>query len=158
MKEAFGGVPFFSQQVLKDSKHAELVNLAAKTAILQRGVSHLIFPDEVQRHPLQTPADSAANILKEQAGSPAGRMPNMQIRPANTSLEAALALLRKSKRPVMIVGHGARFHRQEICALAEPLNMPVLTTFKGKGVVGDDHPLGCGVLGRSGHSRWPAGL
>ncbi|MEM7437544.1 MAG: thiamine pyrophosphate-dependent enzyme, partial [Myxococcota bacterium] len=26
----------------------------------------------------------------------------------------------------------------------------VLTTFKGKGLIGDDHPLGCGVLGRSG--------
>jgi len=26
----------------------------------------------------------------------------------------------------------------------------VLTTFKGKGLIADDHPLGCGVLGRSG--------
>ena len=35
-------------------------------------------------------------------------------------------------------------------ALAERLNAPVLTTFKGKGLVSDHHPLGCGVLGRSG--------
>ena len=25
-----------------------------------------------------------------------------------------------------------------------------MTTFKGKGLIADDHPLGCGVLGRSG--------
>ena len=27
---------------------------------------------------------------------------------------------------------------------------PVLTTFKAKGLISDHHPLGCGVLGRSG--------
>jgi thiamine pyrophosphate-dependent acetolactate synthase large subunit-like protein len=42
-------------------------------------------------------------------------------------------------------------------ALAELLKCPVLTTFKGKGLIPDHgsvsdgkHPLGCGVLGRSG--------
>jgi thiamine pyrophosphate-dependent acetolactate synthase large subunit-like protein len=40
--------------------------------------------------------------------------------------------------------------------LAETLRCPVLTTFKGKGLIADcggpggGHPLGCGVLGRSG--------
>jgi thiamine pyrophosphate-dependent acetolactate synthase large subunit-like protein len=34
--------------------------------------------------------------------------------------------------------------------LAETLHAPVLTTFKGKGLVSDHHPLGAGVLGRSG--------
>jgi len=37
-----------------------------------------------------------------------------------------------------------------IIKLAERLNAPVLTTIKGKGLIADDHPLGCGVLGRSG--------
>ena len=35
-------------------------------------------------------------------------------------------------------------------ALAERLNAPVITTFKAKGQIPDDHPLACGVLGRSG--------
>src|SRR4029077_12174170 len=34
--------------------------------------------------------------------------------------------------------------------LAERLPAPVATTFKAKGIVPDDHPLACGVLGRSG--------
>ncbi len=29
-------------------------------------------------------------------------------------------------------------------------NCPVITTFKGKGLISDDQPLACGVLGRSG--------
>jgi pyruvate oxidase len=35
-------------------------------------------------------------------------------------------------------------------SLAERLGAPVLTTFKAKGLVADDHPLAAGVLGRSG--------
>lgn len=58
-------------------------------------------------------------------------------------------MLKGSKRPVIIVGHGARFNMPAILDLAEMLNAPVLTTFKGKGLVSDHHPLGCGVLGRS---------
>ncbi len=30
------------------------------------------------------------------------------------------------------------------------MHAPILTTFKAKGIVPDDHPLACGVLGRSG--------
>jgi thiamine pyrophosphate-dependent acetolactate synthase large subunit-like protein len=51
---------------------------------------------------------------------------------------------------VIIVGHGARFHMPAIVEFAELLRCPILTTFKGKGLISDRHPLGCGVLGRSG--------
>ncbi len=30
------------------------------------------------------------------------------------------------------------------------IDAAVITTFKGKGIISDHHPLGCGVLGRSG--------
>src|SRR5439155_10149490 len=52
--------------------------------------------------------------------------------------------------PVIIAGHGARGARAQLTALAEQLKAPVLTTFKAKGLVPDTHPLGAGVLGRSG--------
>lgn len=138
---AFGKVAQFSQTVLHESKHAELVNLSLKSAILNRGVSHLIFPDEVQMLP------ASANAT---AGAPEGRLGNRAIYPADESIDAAVKLLSEAKRPAIIVGHGARFDMEAIIAFAEKLNMPVLTTFKGKGLIPDTHPLGCGVLGRSG--------
>ncbi len=137
---AFGKVAQWSQPVLHSSKHAELMNLACKSAILNRGVSHLIFPDEVQT----LPAENAA------AGSPKGRLTPRAIAPPEESVAEAVALLRRSKRPVIIVGHGARFDMPAILELADSLHAPVITTFKGKGLVSDHHPLGCGVLGRSG--------
>lgn len=138
---AFGQVARWSQTVLPSSKHAELVNLATKSAILERGVSHLIFPDEVQ---VQPAAEDAP------VGSPRGRLPSREIAPPADAVDDAVALLLKSKRPVIVVGHGARFHMPQVIELAKMLNAPVVTTFKAKGLISDRHPLGCGVLGRSG--------
>ncbi|MDH3745914.1 MAG: thiamine pyrophosphate-binding protein, partial [Acidobacteriota bacterium] len=138
---AFGKVAQWTQPVLHTSKHAELVNLATKSAILNRGVSHLIFPDEVQGQ--EAPAGA-------KPGGPEGRLMPREIAPPRESVEQALELIRGSKRPVIIVGHGARFEMDGVTELAEQLECPVLTTFKGKGLISDHHPLGCGVLGRSG--------
>ena len=141
LQAAFGKVAQWSQPVLHSSKHGELMNLACKSALLHRGVSHLIFPDEVQT--LSASDDTPA-------GKPEGRITPLTISPPQESVDATVRLLRKSKRPVIIVGHGARFSMTSILKLAELLNAPVLTTFKGKGLIADSHPLGCGVLGRSG--------
>ncbi|MCG8543395.1 MAG: Rieske 2Fe-2S domain-containing protein, partial [Alphaproteobacteria bacterium] len=48
LKSAFEAVARFSQPVLNASNHAELMSLACKSAIVERDVSHLIFPDDVQ--------------------------------------------------------------------------------------------------------------
>ena len=141
LQAAFGRVAQWSQPVLHTSRFAELMNLACKSAILHRGVSHLVFPDEVQTLP--APAGS-------EPGSPEGRLTSRAITPPEESVEAALALLGRSTRPLIIVGHGARFHMPEITELAEALPAPVITTFKGKGLISDRHPLAGGVLGRSG--------
>jgi thiamine pyrophosphate-dependent acetolactate synthase large subunit-like protein len=82
--------------------------------------------------------------------APAGRFTTRQILPDDESLTRAAALVRDARRPVLIVGHGARVARDQIQSMAERLGAPVLTTFKAKGLIPDSHPLGAGVLGRSG--------
>jgi len=141
LQAAFGKVAQWTQPALHTSRHAELVNLALKSAILNRGVSHLIFPDEVQTLPAKERA---------KAGSPQGRVTPRTITPPQESIDEAVALIEQSKRPVIIVGHGARFEMPAVIELAERLGSPVLTTFKGKGLISDHHPLAGGVLGRSG--------
>lgn len=147
LASAFGGVAVYSQTVLPGSPHAELMTLAAKHAIIDRGVAHLIFPDEVAGMPRP----------KAKAGGPEGRLPDHRMAPPKTALEQAIGMLRGAKRPAIIVGHGARYDMAAVTALAEQLGCPVATTFKGKGLIADHgdpaaggHPLGCGVLGRSG--------
>lgn len=139
LEGAFGKVAQWSQTVLHKSHHAELMTLACKSAILNRGVSHLIFPDEVQNIPAGDAADG-----------PEGRITVRDIAPPRSQVDQAVGLLKDAERPVIIVGHGARFEMDSVRALAEDLNCPVITTFKGKGLISDHHPLGGGVLGRSG--------
>jgi thiamine pyrophosphate-dependent acetolactate synthase large subunit-like protein/nitrite reductase/ring-hydroxylating ferredoxin subunit len=139
--QAFSTVAEFNHRVQKDSKHSELMSLAIKHAILKRDVSHLTFPDEVQ----ETITPGHANPT-----TPEGRMAHLQITPPAPAVNQAIELMKNSKRPVIIVGHGARFHMDQIIEFAESCHAPVLTTFKGKGLISDHHELGCGVLGRSG--------
>ncbi len=138
---AFAPVARFSQTVLHTSKYAELMTLACKNALVERDVAHLIFPDDVQTLPA---AESAA------ASGPGGRVAVPDIVPAADVVNDALALMRSSKRPIVIVGYGARDAMDDVVALSERINAPVLTTFKAKGQISDRHPLAAGVLGRSG--------
>jgi len=138
---AFAPVARFSQTVLHTSRHAELMTLACKNALVERDVAHLIFPDDVQT----LPAVAGAG-----AGGPEGRVAAATIAPDAAVLDAAVALITRSRRPIVVVGYGARDSMHEVVALAERLHAPVLTTFKAKGQIADDHPLAAGVLGRSG--------
>jgi len=141
LADAFAAVSAFSQTVLPNSRHAELMTLALKHAVVERDVAHLIFPDEVQVIP-------AAE--QDEPSLPAGRLGETLIAPSDSSLQAAAGRIAAARRPVVIVGYGARERMAEVTALAERLNAPVLTTFKAKGQIPDDHPLAAGVLGRSG--------
>jgi pyruvate oxidase len=138
---AYGKVAQWQQIALPGSRHAELVNLACKSAALNRGVSQIIFPDEVPK---------MAAGEKPRIGRPDGRVAPSEISPPEESLEKAAALLGGANRPIIIVGHGARFQMSGVMELAEMLHCPVVTTFKAKGLIPDDHPLAAGVLGRSG--------
>ncbi len=138
--QAFNTVAEFNHSVQGGSKHADLMALAIKHAVLKRDVSHLTFPDEAQE-----------KLAKDEVPqTPEGRITPQTIAPPKESLDKAINLLKKAKRPVIILGHGSRFYKEQVIAFAESLNAPVLTTFKGKGLISDTHPLGCGVLGRSG--------
>ena len=137
---AFGGVANYTAVAAKDSNFAEIANLACKHAIVERGVSHIVLPDDVQ----------VVEAPESKAGSPDGRVTAREVLPPQQSLDQAVQRIAEAKRPVIIVGHGARFVMEPVISLAERLNAPVMTTFKGKGLISDHHPLGCGVLGRSG--------
>ena len=140
LASAFDAVSAFSQTVLHGSKHAELMTLAMKNALVQRDVAHLIFPDEVQVLPA---TDNAIGQVQ-------GRLASDLIQPDPASLTEACARISQAQRPLIIVGYGAVHDMAAITELAERLNCPVVTTFKAKGQMPDSHPLAAGVLGRSG--------
>lgn len=57
------------------------------------------------------------------------------------ALDAAARLLDAARRPLVYAGLGAQGARAALVALAERLEAPVSTTFQGKGVFPESHPL-----------------
>ena len=68
------------------------------------------------------------------------------------SVEKAAALLKKSKKPVLLVGHGALISNasRQVKELAEKLNAPVVETLLGLGAFPETHPLSLGMVGMHG--------
>ncbi len=68
-------------------------------------------------------------------------------------LKKAIELLQQSKKPLILAGGGlviANAHK-EFQELTEQLQIPVITTLMGKGILPSDHPLYLGNLGMHGN-------
>jgi acetolactate synthase-1/2/3 large subunit len=70
-----------------------------------------------------------------------GGEPSAPQAPGPADLSRVLALLTTSRRPLLYVGVGAAGAGPDLVTLAERLNAPVTTTFQGKGVFPENHPL-----------------
>jgi acetolactate synthase-1/2/3 large subunit len=72
--------------------------------------------------------------------------------PNSTMVYQAAKKIGLSRRPVIYAGGGVISSNagEELTALAEKTNIPVVTTLMGKGAIADDHPLSLGMVGMHG--------
>ena len=96
LSAVFRDVAISTVTVHAGSDHAELAATAVKHALDGRGVAHLVLPDEVQ----DLPSDARRRTAGRPPGRPAHRAAAARRRAA-TGCAAA-------RRPVIVVGHGAR--------------------------------------------------
>ncbi|MXV44965.1 acetolactate synthase large subunit [Saccharibacter sp. 17.LH.SD] len=128
----------WSETVLTPASVPEMVRKAFALAQDERpGATYLAVPQDIEE------LDLPENLKPLRAGNIG------QGRPDPAYIEEAVAALKKAKHPIILAGHGvARTGAsQALVALAESLNIPVATTFMGKGVIDDRHPLALGVIG-----------
>lgn len=78
---------------------------------------------------------------------------NPTVEPDPIQIEKALDVILNAERPMILAGGGVAISGafSELQALAEALMCPVATTFKGKGVFNETHPLALGPIGMHGH-------
>jgi acetolactate synthase-1/2/3 large subunit len=78
------------------------------------------------------------------------RFPLHRPRADGGAVDEAARLLLHAKRPVVLAGNGvhASGAEREVQALAERLQMPVITSLSGKGSIPEQHRLAAGVAGR----------
>ena len=93
------------------------------------------------------PLNSTPDIYAEKAFM---KVPAVRSAPVAADVERAIALLSKAEKPVLLAGGGVMLSNawQELTALADALQVPVVTTMAGKGSIADLHPLSVGAAGR----------
>ncbi len=69
--------------------------------------------------------------------------------PDRSKIKEAVNLLKESRNPVIIMGGGCFISEcsEKVVALAEKLQIPVLTTYMAKGGIPENHPLNAGHVG-----------
>ncbi|GDY30660.1 acetolactate synthase large subunit [Gandjariella thermophila] len=116
----------------------EMVRKAFKTAETERpGAVYLAVPEDVESgdaDPVLAPLPR--NVVRPDA-------------PAPGQVRRAAALLRESRRPIVLAGHGAARNGAgaALVDFAHRMRIPVATTFHGKGVIPDDDPHAIGTIG-----------
>ena len=77
------------------------------------------------------------------------QVPPFRPQPEAAHVKAALDLMQKAERPIVVAGGGVRASgaQPELVALAEALQIPVATSLNGKDSIPGTHPLSIGVVG-----------
>ena len=78
--------------------------------------------------------------------------PRLRSVPETNTIESALELLENAERPILVLGGGAAISNasEEATALAEHFGLPVATSWGGKGLFDERHPLALGLIGSNG--------
>ncbi len=94
--------------------------------------------------------DTLASAPAEPAEAPPSVVQSARLVPGDV-LNKALAHLKSAKRPIILAGIGAVLHGAgvEILRLSEAHDIPVVTTYKAKGIIPEDHPNALGGHGLS---------
>lgn len=101
---------------------------------------------------IDLPMDVQAETANVTIPDPERRAPRGRAAGDPFDIEAAATLLAKARRPVILVGGGARAAGAEsaLKELAEILGAAVVTTLMGKGSFPEDHPLSAWLGGSKG--------
>ncbi|MBI2737618.1 MAG: oxalyl-CoA decarboxylase [Rhodospirillales bacterium] len=114
------------------------VEMATRNAIYGRpGATYLDMPDDIIRGTADLDKVTQAERVPE---------PPRMVAPSE-NVEAALDLLEKAQRPLVLVGKGMAWSRaeDEVRAFIERTQVPFVRSPMGKGVLPDDHPLSAGA-------------
>ena len=126
-----------------------LVDIAVRTSLARRGVSHITFPVDIQEAEADlAPYEGGLGVARQPETSPTYLPP--AVVPADLDLRRAADALNRGERIVILAGVGAIGARAQLIRTAETLAAPIVKTLPGKAAIPDDHPLSLGGLGLLG--------
>jgi pyruvate dehydrogenase (quinone) len=126
----------YSQRIMGEAHVLNVVDMAVRSAIAQRGPAAIAIPIDIQSGDAVTGDRSIKNI----EGHSAVTAIDGRRLPPRERLQQAAQILSSAERPMIFLGAGARGAGDEVEQVAERLAAPVAKALLGKDAVPDDSP------------------
>jgi len=132
----FAPVTKWNKQIVRPDTAPELLRRAFKIAQQEKpGAVHIDLPENIAAMPAE--------------GTPLTKDGREQIYASSRSIDKAVEVISKANNPVILAGNGVirSFAAEQLTRFATDLNIPVVNTFMGKGVIPYTHPLSLWTVG-----------
>jgi pyruvate dehydrogenase (quinone)/pyruvate oxidase len=145
LDKVFADVAQYSVRIMGPTHVENVAQLACRTAMLRRGVSHITFPVDLQDREIKGER-STRNV----PGHTSEVLSQSVRLPHETDLARAADVLNQGKKIVILAGRGALGAGAELERLADVLGAPIAKALLGKAAVPDDSPFTTGTIGLLG--------
>jgi len=135
----------YNARVMNAAHVENVVDLACRTALTYRGVSHVTLPVDVQ----EMPGDEGRSKRNVAHHTSEIRARSARL-PADADLSEAAQILNAGKKVAILAGRGAIGATEELETVAETLAAPIVKPLLGKEAVPDDSPYTTGAVGLLG--------
>ena len=143
--QLFSDVAVYNHMITAPEQAEMVVDIACRSALAQRGVSHLTIPIDVQERKLE------GKYSKHKVpGHTSDTFVTVGTLPEKRLLEQAVEIINSGNKVVILVGQGALNAGEEVRLVAEKIGAPVVKALLGKAVIPDDHPNSIGGIGLLG--------
>src|SRR4051794_25863347 len=146
LDKLFTDVCVYNARVMGPAHVENVVELACRTALAYRGVSHVTMSVDMQSQP----AKSAPRSERNRPHHVSDVMAEGAHLPSEDQLLRAIRILNGGKKICILAGRGAIGAGNELAAIAERLGAPVAKALLGKSALADDSPYTTGGVGLLG--------
>lgn len=142
--QLYSDVTVYNDMINVPEQAEMAVDIACRTALAQRGVSHLTIPIDVQEKKL------SGKYSRHNVAYHTSDIYSAETIPSRPLIERTAQILNTGNRIVILVGQGALGAGEEVITIAEKLGAPIVKALLGKAVIPDDNPYTTGGIGLLG--------
>ncbi len=142
LKAIFEDICVYNEYISDPRQLPRMAQQAVQTALTEGGVAHLSVPSDVIN--LEVPDSDLARDIQ---------IPRATMVPCPAELQKTAHALNKGGKIAILAGDGCRHARDELLAVAEKLNAPIVRTLRATDVIEYEHPHWIGGLGMVGSTQ-----
>jgi pyruvate dehydrogenase (quinone) len=146
LDKLFMDVCVYNSRVMGPAHVENVTELACRTALAYRGVSHITIPTDLQSLSIKDDWRTPRNVQHHVSDY----MAESAHMPGEAHLQVASEILNEGKKVCFLAGRGAINARDQLTAMAERLGAAVAKPLLGKGALPDNSPFSVGGVGLLG--------